>query len=987
MLTIAFFVGSDVLAQVNYTANDTVTPYTGFFRPGINFDYYPPYTNIDLANIAAGNPGLGLQGIGAVASRPALSDVAGAEYGYDLLVLDFAHFENLGMGELTMIVGFASDEHKIQQNFCDANDPQHIFCTNDFYNPDCSSDLFENMYTPIFDDGSDGTPINDENYLAAYIYKMVKLYGDHVRFWEIWNEPGFDHSYLQGWQEPGSSSTNWWDEDPSPCVNHFHAPIEYFVRTLRICYEVIKSEAPDDYVVLAGVGFESFLDAVLRNTDNPVDGSPTPEYPYGGGAYFDVMGFHTYPDIDGSVRYWDQNLNQFVYTRHSDAASEGVPKRKQTYENRLAMYGYDGVTYPKKEWIITELNSPRKKFNPESMASVESQINYIIKATAKAMRIGVRQMHPYQLADRKKENKATGEFDLLGMYYNFTFTNPYDALQKTEEGKAYTTVAKFVYRTTYDADRTAAMNLPDNLDGVALWDQANGRYKYILWAKTTIDKSEAASGTYSFPASFNLTELTKREWDFSETAYQTTISPNNIYLTGRPIFLIEPASVQSKLTTVCPNDTTIVGDAETVVLDWAPPVYSTTCGLSDVTAVQTVGELPGTPFNHDISQLVVYQFTDACDNIASCSFTVTGQLQEPEISITCPDDIYVTVPQGQSGTNVNWDPNDIVLTTNCGEENIFQVNGPSNGEFFPVGSTMVQFVGLSVNCRDSMTLNTNCSFFVTVSETGGGSSVLNVNCPTDTTIVGTDTEVTLNWDLPQATTTCPGGNINITQQSGPPLGTSFTQPTTVTVSYTVEDDCGTSTQCTFHVTGELQVTSPEIHVTCPDDIVVTVPQGDTGAVVTWNPDDVVLTANCGFPTVTQAGGPASGSFFPLGTTPVSYVGVSVCNGQTISDACSFNVVVQTVVGTHDEESPFEKFAVFPNPTRDKVEIDLLAERSDYVSIDVLDDLGRVLIAKKYGFGTGGLHMSLDLSLLPNGHYTVRVRTRNKVGVKRIVVER
>jgi len=36
-----------VFAQVNFTANDQVTPYSGLFRPGINFDYYPPYTGKD----------------------------------------------------------------------------------------------------------------------------------------------------------------------------------------------------------------------------------------------------------------------------------------------------------------------------------------------------------------------------------------------------------------------------------------------------------------------------------------------------------------------------------------------------------------------------------------------------------------------------------------------------------------------------------------------------------------------------------------------------------------------------------------------------------------------------------------------------------------------------------------------------------------------------------------------------------------------------
>ncbi len=536
-------------AQVDYTANDQVTPYDGGFKPGINFDYYPPYTNEDLANLASGNPLAGVSGIGARTSRPSLRESFAEVWGYDHYVNTFQHFKSVGMKDMTMIVGFPAEWHRDQTKFCDDDDPQHKFCSNDFYTPNCANTMFANLYTPIWDGGANGTPYNDDNYLAAYMYKMVTLYKDDVKFWEIWNEPGFDHSYVQGWQTPGGPN-NWWDNDPSPCVNHFKAPIEHFVRTLRVCYDVVKTVDPDAYVCLAGVGFESFLDAVLRNTDNPVDGSVTPEYPLGGGAYFDVMGFHTYPDIDGSVRYWDNAQNQWVYTRNSDAGAEGIATRKNTYAGRLAMYGYDGVTHPKKEWIITEINVPRVKFGAESMASDEVQVNYIIKAMVKAMKLDIRQMHPYQLGDRKKESDATGEFDLLGMYLNFTGTTPYENLVKTNEGIAYKTASDILYGSTFDAAKTAAMNLPAGVEGGAFYDALADGWQYVLWAVTTQDLSEAASATYSFPSSFGMDMINKRSWDYSETDIDVDISTNDIALTGRPIFLLDAAIVDAVLTIV-----------------------------------------------------------------------------------------------------------------------------------------------------------------------------------------------------------------------------------------------------------------------------------------------------------------------------------------------------------------------------------------------------------------------------------------------------
>lgn len=870
-----------ISAQVNYTANDTVTPYEGYFRPGINFDYYPPYTNEQLGNIAAGNPAVGLTGIGARASRPALRESFVEEYGYDWDVQTFQHYANLDMKELTLIIGFPTDAHKEDSSYCSTG---------------AKSQMFANLYTPIWDGGANGTPYNDDNYLAAYMYKLVSLYKNDIKYWEIWNEPGFDHSYVQGWQPEGSPNTNWWDADPDPCINHFKAPIQEFVRTLRISYDIIKTVDPDAYITLAGVGYESFLDAVLRNTDNPDAGAVTAEYPLKGGAYFDCMGFHTYPDIDGSVRYWSNDIQAFVYERHSDAAALGVQTRKLLYENRLALYGYDDVQYPKKEWIITELNSPRIAFTNNTMASNESQVNYITKATVFALKNDIRSMHPYQLADRATLSDAAGEFDLLGMYLNFNWTEPYGDIVKTDEGIAYSTTTKFVYKTTYDPAKTAVMNLPAELDGIALYDAANLRYKYILWAKTTTDLSEAASGTYSFPASFGIDSLIRRDWDFSNTYASSTISPTDIALTGRPIYLMEPSSVQSTLTATCPNDTIIIGSAEQVVLTWDLPNSTSTCPIDVVTAAQTSGPNPGFTSPWTTGFTIGYQITDDCDNMTTCEFDIQGIVQEPELSIICPDDIVVSIA-GNAGIEVSWNEDDIIVNANCGSISAMQINGPDNGSVFPVGTTQIQYLGLSVTCRDSLTLTENCSFNIVVNSSGSGSSVLTTNCPSDTTIIGSETEVALTWAIPTAVTTCANPDINITQTNGPAMGAVYNETTTSIISYSLTDSCGNSSSCNFTVTGQLLVTAPVISITCPDDILIEIPSSQTGAYASWDENDVVVSTNCGSPSITQVLGDPSGSLFLVGQHVIKYAGISQCNDNSISALCDFNVIVSQIGGS------------------------------------------------------------------------------------------
>ena len=173
------------------------------------------------------------------------------------------------MKDNTLIVGFAHPDH--------ADPVQHC--------PGVQSDMFANLYEPIFDGGLNGTPVNENNYFARYMWDLLESVGDHVKFWEVWNEPGFDFSGAKGWLQPGQPG-NWWENNPDPCDYKLQAPIFHFVRTMRIAYQVVKTHSPDDYVVLSGLGFESFLDAVLRNTDNPNGGGVTSEYPLGGGVVY-----------------------------------------------------------------------------------------------------------------------------------------------------------------------------------------------------------------------------------------------------------------------------------------------------------------------------------------------------------------------------------------------------------------------------------------------------------------------------------------------------------------------------------------------------------------------------------------------------------------------------------------------------------------------------------------------------------------------------
>ncbi len=674
LLTLASFV--TINAQVNFTANDVVVPYDGLFRPGVNPGYEPPWTDFGISDLA--------ESANVRVLRTSLPDNITSFYGLPLWDPIYDYYQANGQEELTVILG---DPREDWRDYTD-------FCTTDTYvdengvtQPLPGSNLFEGLHLPIWDGGANGTPYNDDNKMAAYTWELANRFGDHITFYEIWNEPGLDFAGV-GWRPPGDPFGNWWDNDPEPCQYKLKAPIEYFVRTLRVAYDVIKTVDPDAYVVLAGVGYESFLDAILRNTDNPVDGSVTPEYPYGGGAYFDVMGFHAYPHFDGSTGYREPPTYELVFERHSDGAANGLLKKQALRQEVLSNYGYDGTTYPAKEWICTELNLPSESgyFHPdgwEYLGGEVAQRNYMSKALVTAAKMGLTQVHVWKLAERELSSQADDEFDNMGLFEKIEGTAEYSQTVITQSGISYSTTSEMIFGSEYDAARTAQMNMPAGVDGAAFVNP-NGDYTYAIWAVTTIDQSESASATYSFPASFGLGSMTKYNWDYILNNQTSTTASTGIQLDATPIFLRGSDVVVPFISINCPSDITMTAPAGATSMNVNIPnaTASTTCanGAASVTTISILGS--GSPFPIGTSQ-VTFQATNNCGNIETCNVNVTVNSggNEP----TCNDGIQ---NQGETGVDCGGPcaPCPTVPTCNDGIQNQGETGVDCGGPCAPCSS-------------------------------------------------------------------------------------------------------------------------------------------------------------------------------------------------------------------------------------------------------------------------------------------------------------
>ncbi len=129
---------------------------------------------------------------------------------------------------------------------------------------------------------------------------------------------------------------------------------------------------------------------------------------------------------------------------------------------------------------------------------------------------------------------------------------------------------------------------------------------------------------------------------------------------------------------------------------------------------------------------------------------------------------------------------------------------------------------------------------------------------------------------PGGTQTFPGNppSVTFTETVTFPVGTT-------TVTCTATDASGNQSSCSFEVTVE-DIELPVI--TCPADITVFNDSGSSGAFVNF--PEPIVSDNC--PGVMAVCTPASGSFFPPGTTTVTCTATDA-SGNTSS--CSFNVMV------------------------------------------------------------------------------------------------
>ncbi|WP_040401415.1 HYR domain-containing protein, partial [Cecembia lonarensis] len=340
------------------------------------------------------------------------------------------------------------------------------------------------------------------------------------------------------------------------------------------------------------------------------------------------------------------------------------------------------------------------------------------------------------------------------------------------------------------------------------------------------------------------------------------------------VTVTENADTEDPVISDCPADISVSNDPGScgAVVTWTAPTATDNSG-----SVNLISNFAPGSFFPVGSTTVTYTASDAAGNTSVCSFIVTvTDNEKPVILPPAPITLSADVNFCQSFETVPF-PN---ATDNCSVEFFFtgtRSDGLSLVNGYPVGETVISWVATDLNGNQSDPVTQTVIVIDNLAPTF-------IICPGNIEV-----EADLNesgkavfYDNATAFDNC--GVIDFQLVAGFNSGSVFPIGTTEVI-YRATDEAGNSTECSFTVTvTENADTEDPVISDCPMDISVSNDAGSCGAIVNWTAP--TATDNSGSVTLTSNFEP--GSFFPVGSTTVTYTATDAAGNTAI---CSFAVTV------------------------------------------------------------------------------------------------
>ncbi len=299
-------------------------------------------------------------------------------------------------------------------------------------------------------------------------------------------------------------------------------------------------------------------------------------------------------------------------------------------------------------------------------------------------------------------------------------------------------------------------------------------------------------------------------------------------------------------------------------------VASDNCG--EITwSVSVLDAIPSCGQTESIPHL--WTITDECGNFSTAiSNVITNDNNSPEI--TAPD-ILVVECDGLGNTSQldDW-LESVTGSDDCGEVSLSYT---LNNTISACGGSLVReyIFTASDACGNESTATSS----FTIEDTAAPI----ITCPSDLELecgnIGNDQLINA-WLLSTTwTDTC--SDVEITHNYNGTLPADCNG--SISITFTATDECGNTATCVSNIL--MDDTLDPIFINCPEDLTINVDVDECGS----NPifSTPVAEDNCQV-SVTQTGGLASGTTFPVGTTTIEFTAEDACGNTAI---CQFDIIV------------------------------------------------------------------------------------------------
>lgn len=450
---------------------------SGLGRAGFRFGVNLGNPNFDDATLSTLASEVGVRSI-----RLKYPEYHFDNWGQEIEVGDAEHYASVGMKDHVAFLIGMTEEHSTAPGGSEDWE-------RDYYIP-------KNLYEPIFLESGE---VNPDNYYAAYLFATFSTYEPWVKYWEIFNEP----DWVEDWQV-----TLDWDTEPPSAdeLVRFHGSIFDYVRMLRIASAVRDVAAPGTYILTGGLGYPSFLNALLRYTDNPDGGAVSDRYPLKGGDYFDVLSIHHYPHL--------------VEQGGSDAALQSFIDARDAFLAELEAAGQGD-----KGWMVTENGAAHEAISGSASGPVYAP-NYLQKSMIWAKAEGFLGVDWFTLSDG---SNASDPFSRMGLYEPLGAIDDASAAVPTISGESYLGVSSLLADARLDVAATEALGLPDTARGYVF--RAGDDSVVALWA-TSNDTD--ANLSVSVPSEVALTPVGGATIEPVAGAVTVTLHESVVLLTSAP---------------------------------------------------------------------------------------------------------------------------------------------------------------------------------------------------------------------------------------------------------------------------------------------------------------------------------------------------------------------------------------------------------------------------------------------------------------------